>query len=63
MKNWSVYKDLIAKRHHSTFTSNLLNIWNKNLPIVSTRNHFNLETDKLSLSREIEDYDSFMFLD
>ena len=59
MKNWSVYKDLLAKRHHSTITSNLLNIWNKKLPIVSTRNHFNLETGQLSLSRKIEDYDSF----
>ena len=57
MKNWSVYKNLLAKRH-STFTSNLLNIWNKKLPIVSTRNHFNLETGQLSLSHNIEDYDS-----
>ena len=58
MKNWSIYKDLLRCRHPS-FTSNLWNIWNKKLPIVSTRNHFNLETGQLSLSHNIEDYDSY----
>jgi esterase/lipase superfamily enzyme len=59
MKNWSVYKDLLARhRSHSPFTSDLLNILNKKLTIVSTRNHFNLETGQLSLSHNIEDYDS-----
>ena len=59
MKNWSAYKDLLARRRHSSFTSNLLNILNKKLPIVSTRNHFNLETGHLSFSHNIEDYDSY----
>jgi hypothetical protein len=58
MKNWSVYKDLLARRRHSFFTSNLLNILNKKLPIISTRNHFNLETGQLNLSHNIEGYDS-----
>jgi pimeloyl-ACP methyl ester carboxylesterase len=59
MKNWSVYKDLLARhRRHPPFTSDLLNILNKKLTIVSTRNHFNLETGQLSLSHNIEDYDS-----
>ena len=48
-KNWSAYKDLLARRRQSPFTSNLLNILNKKLPIVSTRNHFNLETGQLNL--------------
>jgi pimeloyl-ACP methyl ester carboxylesterase len=60
MKNWSVYKDLLARHHrHPPFTSNLFNILNKKLTIVSTRNHFNLETGQLSLSHNIEDYDSY----
>ena len=59
MKNWSVYKDLLARhRRHPPFTSDLLNILNKKLTIVSTRNHFNLETGQLNLSHDIEDYDS-----
>ena len=53
MKNWSAYKDLLARRRHPPFTSNLLNILNKKLPIVSTRNHFNLETGQLNSSRRI----------
>ena len=59
MKNWSVYKYLTARRHHSPFTSNLLNILYKKVPIVSTRNHFNLETGQLSPLKDIEDYDSY----
>ena len=60
MKNWSAYKDLLARRrHHPPFTSNLLNILNKKVPIVSTRNHFNLETGQLSSLKNMEDYDSF----
>ena len=59
MKNWSVYKDLLTRRRHAPFTSNLLNVLNKRVPIVSTRNHFNLETGQLSLLKNIEDYDSF----
>ena len=59
MKNWSVYKDLLARhRRHPPFTFDLLNILNKKLTIVSTRNHFNLETGQLSLSHNTEDYDS-----
>ncbi len=59
MKNWSVYKNLLSRHRHSFFTSNLLNILNKKLPIISTRNHFNLETGQLNLSRNKEDYDSY----
>ena len=61
MKNWSVYKGLLARHRnsHLPFTSNLLNILNKKLTIVSTRNHFNLETGELNLSHNIEDYDSY----
>ena len=32
---------------------------NKKLPIISTRNHFNLETDQLNLSHNIEGYDFY----
>jgi hypothetical protein len=59
MKNWSAYKYLLTRRHHSPFTSNLLNILNKKVSIVSTRNHFNLETGQLSSLKNMEDYDSF----
>ena len=60
MKNWSAYKDLLARRRpHPPFTSNLLNILNKKVSIVSTRNHFNLETGQLSSLKNMEDYDSF----
>ena len=59
MKNWSAYKYLLARRRHPSFTSNLLNILNKKVPIVSTRNHFNLETGQLSSLKNMEDYDSF----
>ena len=60
MKNWSVYKNLLAGHHrHPPFTSNLFNILNKKLTIVSTRNHFNLETGQLSSLKNMEDYDSF----
>ena len=59
MKNWSAYKDLLARRRHTSFTSNLLSILNKKVPIVSTRNHFNVETGQLSSLKNIEDYDSF----
>ena len=59
MKNWSAYKDLLARRRHPSFTSILLNILNKKLPIVSTRNHFDLETGQLHFSHNIEDYDSY----
>jgi Alpha/beta hydrolase of unknown function (DUF900) len=59
MKNWSVSKNFTARRRHSPFTSNLLNILNKKLPLISTRNHFNLETGQLNLSHSIEDYDSY----
>jgi hypothetical protein len=54
MKNWSVYKNLLVRRHNSFFKSNLLNMLNKKLIIVSTRNHFNLETGQLNLSYNIE---------
>jgi hypothetical protein len=56
MKNWSVYKNLLVRRRHSFFTSSLLN---KKLPIISTRNHFNLETGQLNLSHNIEGYDFY----
>jgi hypothetical protein len=59
MKNWSPYKYLLARRRHPPFTSNLLNILNKKVPIVSTRNHFNLETGQLNSLHNMEDYDSF----
>ena len=59
MKNWSAYKDLLTRRRHAPFTSNLLNVLNKRVPIVSTRNHFNLETGQLSSLKNMEDYDSF----
>jgi Alpha/beta hydrolase of unknown function (DUF900) len=59
MKKWSIYKNLLARRHDSSFSSNLSNILNKKLIIVSTRNHFNLETGQLILSHNIEDYDSY----
>ncbi len=58
-KNWSPYMDLFARRHQLPYTSNLLNILNKKLIIVSTRNHFDLETGQLNMSRTIEDYDSY----
>ena len=59
MKNWSAYKDLLARRRHPPFTSNLLSILNKKVPIVSTRTHFNLETGQLSSLKNMEDYDSY----
>lgn len=59
MKNWSAYKDLLARRHYSHFTSNLLNMLNKRLPILSTRNNFNLETGRLNLSHTIDGYNSY----
>jgi hypothetical protein len=59
VKNWSVYKYLTARRHHSPFTSNLLTILNKKVPIVSTPNHFNLDTGQQSSLKYIEDYDSY----
>ena len=58
-KNWSPYMDLFARRRQLPHTSNLLNILNKKLIIVSTRNHFDLETGQLNMSRTIEDYDSY----
>ena len=58
-KNWSPYMDLLAKRH-IPYTSNLLNILNKKLIIVSTRNHFDLETRQPEyVPVPIEDYDSY----
>jgi esterase/lipase superfamily enzyme len=59
MKNWSAYKDLLARHRQSPFKSNLLNILNKKVPIVSTRNHFNLETGQLSSLKNMEDYDPY----
>jgi pimeloyl-ACP methyl ester carboxylesterase len=59
MKNLPAYKYLLARRRHPPFTSNLLNILNKKAPIVSTRNHFNLETGQLSSLKNMEDYNSF----
>jgi hypothetical protein len=59
IKNWSAYKYLLARRRHPPFTSNLLNILNKKVPIVSTRNYFNLQTGQLSSLKNMEDYDSF----
>ncbi len=59
MKNWSVYKDLLARRRHPPFTSNLSNILKKKLTIVSTRNQFNLETGQLNSLHNIEDYESY----
>ena len=51
--------DLFARRRQLPYTSNLLNILNKKLIIVSTRNHFDLETGQLNMARTIEDYDSY----
>jgi len=59
MKNWSASKYLFARRRHLPFSSNLLNILNKKVPIVSTHNHFNLATGQLSSLKNMEDYDSF----
>jgi Alpha/beta hydrolase of unknown function (DUF900) len=60
VKNWSAYKYLLERhRRYLPFTSNLLSILNKKVPIVSTRNHFNLETSQLSSLKDIEDYDSY----
>ncbi|MGZ5548688.1 MAG: alpha/beta hydrolase, partial [Nitrososphaeraceae archaeon] len=59
MKNWTAYKDLLARRRHPPFTSNLLSILNKKVPIVSTRSHFNLETGQLSSLKNMEDYDHY----
>ena len=58
-KNWSHYMNLFTRRRQLPYTSNLLNILNKKLIIVSTRNHFDLETGQLNMSRTIEDYDSY----
>ena len=60
MKNWSAYKYSLTRRHgYPPFTSNLLNILTKKVPIVSTRNHFNLETGQPSSLKNIEDYESY----
>ena len=59
VKNWTAYKDLLARRRHPPFTSNLLSILNKKVPIVSTRNHFNLETGQLNSLKNMEDYDPY----
>ncbi len=59
MKNWSAYKDLLTRRRHPPFTSNLLSILNKEVPIVSTRNHFNLKTGQVNSLHNMEDYDSY----
>lgn len=60
MKNWTAYKDLLGRhRRHPPFTSNLLSILNKKVPIVSTRNHFNLETGQLNSLKNREDYDPY----
>ena len=59
MKYWSAYKNLLGRGRHSPFLSNVSNILNKELPIISTRNHFNLETGQLNLSHNMKDYDSY----
>ena len=57
MKNWSVYNKSLMSRSNIPFASNLLNIWNTKLKIVSTRDHFNLQTGELGSSHNIGDYD------
>ena len=59
VKNWTAYKDLLARPRHPPFTSNLLSILNKKVPIVSTRNHFNLETGQLNSLKNMEDYNPY----
>jgi len=59
VKNWTAYKDSLARRRHPPFTSNLLSILNKKVPIVSTRHHFNLETGQLNSLKNMEDYDPY----
>ena len=57
MRNWSAYSNSLVRYRNIPFRSNLLTIWNAKSKIVSTRGHFNLQTDELSSSHNIGDYD------
>lgn len=58
MKKWSDYKSLLSKtRNRTSSTSNILNTWDTKFEILSTRNHFDLQTGELNNSlHTTEDY-------